>query len=332
MAGAHCKLVGGQDPGVGWLSAPKASWHCAQDVHRLHAVTPLASAAAIGVFDSGVGGLSVLRHIRTALPAEHLLYLADAGFAPYGERTEAEIVARSLAAACFLAGTGAKAMVVACNTATAAAIDAIRLRHPGLVVVGVEPGLKPAAELSVSRTVGVLATAATLGSARFAQLQAQVAAATGVRFLLQPCTGLALQVEKGALQAPATARLVASLVRPLLEQEADTLVLGCTHYPFVQPLIDAAIASHAGPGASTPVRIVDTGSAVARRLAAVLGVGGQLAVGPGSGSVTGFSTGSCSTLRQAFLRLLALSIPVHGVVLTQPSGDAGNAVPTASTL
>ena len=267
------------------------------------------------MFDSGIGGLSVLRHIRAALPAEQLLYLADAGFAPYGERGEAEIVARSLAAAAFLADTGAKAMVVACNTATAAAIDAIRLQHPGLIIVGVEPGLKPAAELSVSRTVGVLATAATLASARFAQLQAQVSAATGIRFLLQPCPGLASQIEKGALRAPATARLVASLVLPLLVQDADTLVLGCTHYPFVQPLIEAAAGAHAHSGVQRPVRIIDTGNAVARQLAAVLSGSSQLATGAAPGGVTAYSTGSCSTLQQAFQRLLALSVPVAGVVL-----------------
>lgn len=269
----------------------------------------------IGIFDSGVGGLSVLRHIRTALPAEQLLYLADAGFAPYGERDEAQIVVRSLAAASFLAAIGAKAMVVACNTATAAAIDAIRLQHPALIVVGVEPGLKPAAQQSISRTVGVLATAATLGSARFAQLQAQVTAATGTRFLLQSCPGLASQVEKGALRAPATARLVTSLVRPLLEQGADALVLGCTHYPFVLPLIEAVVAARRSPEPGWRVQIVDTGSAVAKQLSAVLHASGQLAAGPGVGAVTACSTGSCSTLEQAFKRLLGLSVPISAVVL-----------------
>ncbi|MBC7514801.1 MAG: glutamate racemase [Herminiimonas sp.] len=318
MAGADCQVVGWQDSGVGCLK-----WQCAQTFHGLHAVTSPGSAAVIGVFDSGVGGLSVLRHIRAALPTEHLLYLADAGFAPYGERSEAQIVVRSLAAAFFLAAIGAKAMVVACNTATAAAIDAIRLQYPALIVVGVEPGLKPAAELSVSRTVGVLATAATLGSARFAQLQAQVTAATGIRFLLQPCAGLASQVEKGALRAPSTARLVTSLVRPLLDQDVDTLVLGCTHYPFVQPLIEAAVAAHGRSGNQIPVQIVDTGSAVARQLAVVLRGRGQLTDGLAPGSVTAYSTGSCSTLQQAFKRLLALSVPVTGVVLTGAAADYG---------
>ena len=286
----------------------------------------------IGIFDSGVGGLSVLRHIRTALPAENLLYLADAGFAPYGERSEAEIIVRSLAAASFLASASAKAMVVACNTATAAAIDAIRERHPGLIVIGVEPGLKPAAELSVSRTVGVLATAATLASARFNQLQAQVSAATGVRFLLQPCPGLASQIEKGALRAPATAQLVAAFVRPLLDQNADTLVLGCTHYPFVRQLIEAVVASHGPTNAQLPVQIVDTGNAVARQLVAVLRDSDHLSTAPATGSVTAYSTGSCSTLQQAFERLLGLSVQVAGVVLAASPTALGDAVHNAAPV
>lgn len=286
----------------------------------------------IGVFDSGVGGLSVLRHIRVALPAENLLYLADAGFAPYGERSEAEIVERSLAAAAFLANASAKAMVVACNTATAAAIDAIRARHPGLIVVGVEPGLKPAAELSVSRTVGVLATASTLASARFNQLQAHLSAATGVRFLLQPCPGLASQIEKGALRAPATAQMVAAFVRPLLDQNADTLVLGCTHYPFVRPLIEAAVASHDSTNARLAMQIVDTGNAVARQLVAVLRASGRLSTAPATGSVTPYSTGSCSTLQQAFERLLGLSVQVAGVALAASPAAPGDAVQNAAPV
>ena len=300
MAGTHCEVISWQDSRVRCLKR-----RCPQ--------TFPGSAAVIGVFDSGVGGLSVLRHIRQVLPAEHLLYLADAGFAPYGERSEAQIVVRSLAAASFLANIGAKAMVVACNTATAAAIDAIRLQHPALIVIGVEPGLKPAAQQSLSRTVGVLATTATLGSARFAQLQAQVTATTGVRFRLQPCPGLAGQVEKGALRAPATARLVTSLVRPLLEQGADVLVLGCTHYPFLLPLIEAVVAAHRGPDPGSRVQIVDTGSAVAKQLVAVLRASGQCSAGPVAGAVTAYSTGSCSTLEQAFGRLLGLSVPVTAV-------------------
>src|ERR1035437_8384929 len=122
---------------------------------------PIASKSPIGIFDSGIGGLSVLRHIRSHLPHEHLLYFADSGFAPYGDRTETAIVERSLAIAKFRFQHGAKTLVVACNAATAAAIKALRSRYPDLPVVGVEPGLKPAAALTRSNTVGVLATRST---------------------------------------------------------------------------------------------------------------------------------------------------------------------------
>jgi glutamate racemase len=163
---------------------------------------PMAADAPIGIFDSGVGGLSVLRHIHADLPHEHLLYFADSGYAPYGERSETEIVDRSLAIAQFLLAQGAKALVVACNTATAAAISALRGRYPALIVVGIEPGLKPAAQQTRSRQVGVLATRSTLASARFIMLRDQLSAATGVSFHGAACSGLADQIERGALYAP----------------------------------------------------------------------------------------------------------------------------------
>lgn len=255
--------------------------------------------APIGVFDSGLGGLSVLKHIHSCLPNEQLLYFADSGYAPYGGRSEDEIVARSLAIAEFLLQYKAKALVVACNTATAAAIKALRARYPELPVVGVEPGLKPAAALSQTRIVGVLATKGTLSSAKFELLREQIAAVTNVRFLPQPCIGLADQVEKGELCSPATAVLVRRYVEPLLEQGADTLVLGCTHYPFVQPLIEETIARIA----SRPVSIVDTGEAVARRLVQLLTERSQLHK-TGPGKISGFTTGSDSALAAAFSRLL----------------------------
>jgi glutamate racemase len=268
---------------------------------------PIDADAPIGVFDSGIGGLSVLRHIRAALPHEHLLYVADAGFVPYGEKSEQEIVARSLAIAEFFLQQRIKAMVVACNTATAAAIQGLRARYPGLLLVGVEPGLKPAAALTRTKTVGVLATASTLASAKFTLLHEQIAAATGVRFLLQPCSGLATQVEKAELRSAATATLVQAYVTPLIQQGADTLVLGCTHYPFVQPLIEDA-ARRASPQAVT---IIDTGEAVARQLQRLLAQHGlqRQAANAGSlsaGSLSAFTTGSHTSLATAFSNLLKL--------------------------
>jgi glutamate racemase len=260
---------------------------------------PLRNDAPVGVFDSGIGGLSVLRHIQLQLPHEHLLYFADAGFAPYGGRPEHEVVARSLAIAAFLLQQGAKALVVACNTATAAAIAALRAQYPSVPLVGVEPGLKPAAAVTVSRIVGVLATENTLASAKFIQLRQQIAAATQVRILTQPCAGLADQIEKGELQSAATAAMLTRYVMPLMQQGADTLVLGCTHYPFVQPLIENIISHHG----HAPVTIVDTGEAVARQLARLL-TQHACARPEGDGTLRAYSSGSEASLANAFARLL----------------------------
>lgn len=262
----------------------------------------------IGVFDSGIGGLSVLKHIRAYLPKEDLLYFADSGYAPYGGRSEDEIVARSLAIAAFLGRYRVKALVVACNTATAAAIKALREHYPALPVVGVEPGLKPAAALTQSGTVGVLATERTLSSARFNLLREQISATTKVRFLPQPCIGLADQVEKGELHSTATALLVRRYVEPLLEQGVDTLVLGCTHYPFVRPLIEEIAARIT----AQPIGIVDTGEPIARQLMRLLTEQG-LQRQDGSGAVTGFTTGSETALAGAFSRLLGLQPAVMQV-------------------
>jgi glutamate racemase len=267
-------------------------------------MTPMGAQAPIGVFDSGLGGLSVLKHIRACLPHEDLLYFADSGFAPYGSRPESEIVARTLAMAEFLMQRHAKALVVACNTATAAAIKALRAHYPTLPVVGVEPGLKPAAALTRSGTVGVLATKFTLSSEKFNLLREQVSSASNVRFLSQPCVGLVDQVEKGELRSAETAALVRRYVEPLLEQGADTLVLGCTHYPFVLPLIEEVAGRHA----AHPVTIVDTGEPVARQLLRLLNERGLCRQNDGgeSGSVTGFTSGSETALATAFAMLLHL--------------------------
>jgi glutamate racemase len=263
----------------------------------------------IGIFDSGIGGLSVLRHVHTLLPNEELLYFADAGFAPYGEKPEAVIVERALAIAAFFLRFRIKAMVVACNTATAAAIAALRERYPQLQVVGVEPGLKPAATLTRSGVVGVLATAGTLASDKFQKLQQQLSESTRVTFITQACNGLADQVEKGELSSRDTAAMVQRYVAPLLAQHADTLVLGCTHYPFVEPLI-ARLAS----AAANPVRLVDTGEPVARQLERLLKQQGLLrSDAPPHSALSAYTTGSRTALATAFRVLLDLNPPVEEV-------------------
>jgi len=258
--------------------------------------------APVGIFDSGIGGLSVLRHVRAALPREKLLYFADSGYAPYGDREERQIVDRSLAVASFLVEAGIKALVVACNTATAAAIQAIRRHWPQLIVVGIEPGLKPAAAQSRSKIVGVLATRSTLASKRFVRLREQIAATNEVRFLSQACVGLVDQIEKGELQSAATARLIDQYVAPLVEQGADTLVLGCTHYPFVRALIESA-AHHAG--LASPV-IIDTGEAVTRQLQRLLEERSLGNIGAPMAALTAYTTAGASTLDTIFASLLKI--------------------------
>ena len=271
---------------------------------------PTAVHAPVGIFDSGLGGLSVLRHVRRLLPHETLVYAADSAFAPYGGKDEAVVLARTVAMADFLAAQGVKALVIACNTATAGAIVEIRKRYPALPVVGVEPGLKPAALQSRSGTVGVLATERTLASRRFMALEAQVGASSGVRFIGQPCPGLADQVEQGALRSPATMALVRRFVGPLIAAGADTLVLGCTHYPFLITQIESA-ARQAG---ATRLAIIDTGDAVARQLAKVLAEHGLLC--PPSltpAAIAAWTTGSASSLGTAMRKLLHLTVPAKRI-------------------
>jgi glutamate racemase len=260
----------------------------------------------VGIFDSGLGGLSVLKHVRQQLPHEPLIYVADSGHAPYGGKSEAEVLARTLAIGEFLVSQDVKAIVVACNTATAAAIAVLRQRYPELPVVGVEPGLKPAARESSRRIVGVLATERTLASERFRMLESSIASATGVRFLLQPCPGLADQVEKGELRSAATIALVRRYVAPLIASGADVLVLGCTHYPFLSETIRNA-ARTAG---ANDIVIIDTGEAVARQLCRRLTEQGWTQ-SQGIHPVLGYTTGSMSSLASAFRKLLNIEAEVR---------------------
>lgn len=211
---------------------------------------------AIGVFDSGVGGLSVLHHIRQILPHERLIYVADSGHVPYGDKSAPYIEARSVALTQFLIEQGADAIVIACNTATAAAAHSLRVRFSKLPIIGMEPAVKPAVAATKSRVVGVLATVGTLESARFAALLDKYAG--HVKILTQGCPGLVDVVERGELHSLATRHLIERYTAPLLKQGADTLILGCTHYPFLAPLIREVV----GPG----ITLVDTGEAVARHL------------------------------------------------------------------
>lgn len=210
---------------------------------------------AIGVFDSGVGGLSVLRHIRQVLPNERLIYVADSGHVPYGDKPAPYIEQRSLALTRFLIEQGADAIVIACNTATAAAAATLRSQF-NIPIVGMEPAVKPAVAATKSGVIGVLATVGTLASARFAALLERYAGEAEI--ITQGCPGLVEQVERGKLSGAKTRELIARYTTPLLARGADTLILGCTHYPFLVPLITEVV----GPD----IVLVDTGAAVARQL------------------------------------------------------------------
>lgn len=259
----------------------------------------------VGVFDSGIGGLSVLQHIQQLLPQEELLYFADSGFAPYGDKADQVILERSLKIVEFLLQQGIKALVIACNTATAAAASQIRLRYPDLIVVGMEPGLKPAALQSADKVVGVLATNSTLQSQKFRLLRDKLATETGARFFAEACIGLVDQIEQGQLETGATLQLVRRYVAPLLAQGADTLVLGCTHYPFIAPLIEQVIQETS----VKPVQLIDTGVAVARQLQRLLEqaalLAPQLAAAPKPLIV--WSSGDTGSLEHALQQMLNLS-------------------------
>ncbi|WP_439861010.1 glutamate racemase [Pseudomonas sp. MBLB4136] len=230
----------------------------------------MANNAPVGVFDSGVGGLSVLREIRALLPGESLLYVADSGHVPYGEKSPEFIRERCRTIADFLLGQGAKALVLACNTATVAGIAELRELYPQLPIIGMEPAVKPAAAATRAGVVGVLATTGTLKSARFAALLDRFA--SDVRVVTQPCPGLVECIEAGELDGAATRELLQGFVAPLLAEGCDTLILGCTHYPFIKPLLRELLPAS--------VSLIDTGAAVARQLQRRLDERRLLAAGP----------------------------------------------------
>lgn len=218
----------------------------------------------IGIFDSGVGGLSVLRAIRAELPQYPVLYLADQAHVPYGPRTLDQVRGFSESVARFLLERGAKLIVVACNAASAASLHYLRVTFPAVPIVGMEPAVKPAAESTHSGVVGVLATPATFQGALYASVMERFA--HGVEVMQDVCPGLVGQVERGDLDGPETRAILEKALHPMLARGMDTVVMGCTHYPFIIPLIREI----AGPG----VRVIDPAPAVARQTARVLAAHG----------------------------------------------------------
>ncbi|KVW13649.1 glutamate racemase [Burkholderia cepacia] len=268
--------------------------------------------APIGIFDSGLGGLSVLRAARAQLPDESFIYVADSHHAPYGPRDEAFITERTLAIGEWLAREGAKALVIACNTATARAIAAIR-EHLPMPLVGVEPGIKPAVAVSASGVAGVLATQSTLNSPRFQALLDRYGA--GRRFICQPGHGLVEAIERGDTNSAALRALLDSYLQPMLDDGADTLVLGCTHYPFFTETIRDLVGDR--------LTIVDTSDAIARQLARILDERNLRAPAGTRAAPPRFcSTSDGRQLQVLASTLLGLAAPVESVTISSPNARA----------
>ena len=252
----------------------------------------------IAVFDSGLGGLTVLRALRGQLPQEDYFYFADTRFLPYGDRPEAFLRERGVLIAEALARRGAKALVIACNTATAAAAEAIRAAS-ALPIVALEPGVKPAAALSKTGVIGVLATTRTLQSERFQRLVGNHA--NHLQVVAQACPGLAEAIETEGPHSPQVSLLLDAFVAPLAAAGADVVVLGCTHYPWVAE----AIARRMPAG----VTLLDTGEPVARQLERLLSAGKLL--GGGSGQLTVATSGAPARVAATVDRLWGQHLAVE---------------------
>ncbi len=252
----------------------------------------------IGLFDSGVGGLTVLREVVRRLPGSDTLYFADQAHCPYGPRPLTEVRAFSEEITRGLLARGARCIVVACNTASAAALAHLRERFPHVPFVGMVPAVKPAAALTRSGTVGVLATPMTLSGPLFCNVVERYAG--GVRVITQECPGLVERIEAGDLDGPATEALLGRYLAPLLAAGADVIALGCTHYPFLAPTIQRLV----GP----EVQLLDPSAAVARQVLRIIGEGTQ-----GSSRRLFLTSGDVERLARAVRRLLGLEAEVQVV-------------------
>jgi glutamate racemase len=257
----------------------------------------------IGVFDSGVGGISVLRAIRAQLPEESVIYFGDQGHIPYGSRPMGQIRIFSEAITNFLLEKEAKIIVVACNTASAAALKYLREKFPAVPFVGMEPAVKPAAEHTHTGKVGVLATPATFQGALYASVVERFA--SGVKLFQSTCPGLVQQIEMGNLAAEETRRILEHALLPMLEEKIDTVVLGCTHYPFVIPLIQQI----AGDG----IRVIDPAPAIAKQTERLLEARG-IRNGSGSkGEIKLYTSGDPGELKSILPILLGEAAKVERV-------------------
>ena len=257
----------------------------------------------IGLFDSGVGGLSVLKAIREQLQGEDLIYFGDQAHVPYGQRTIDEIRNFSEGISNYLLSQGVKMIVVACNTASAAALKYLRSKFSDVLFVGMEPAVKPAAETTRSRKVGVLATPATFQGELYASVVERFA--NNVQLFPETCPGLVTQIEDGELESKATLEILQKAIDPLLKKGIDTIVLGCTHYPFVIPQIKKIV----GAG----VRVIDPAPAIARRVSNLLETNGFRNQTDRIGRITFITSGDPQGMRFALSKLLDLNAPVISV-------------------
>jgi len=260
----------------------------------------------IGVFDSGVGGLSVLRSIREQMPEENILYFGDQGHVPYGPRSMGQIQNFSEGITKFLLDHDSKLIVVACNTASAAALAYLRERFPLVPFVGMEPAVKPAAETTRTGKVGVLATPATFQGALYASVVERFA--SGVELFQHTCPGLVNQIEKGELSSEDTRAILEDALLPMLDasRNIDTVVLGCTHYPFVIPLIEQIVGKN--------VRVIDPAPSVAKQVKRLLEVAGTKSQAQGRASVRFFTSGNPSEMKSMLPVLLGESGDVELVI------------------
>ena len=259
------------------------------------------NAPLLGVFDSGIGGLSVLRAIRAQIPAQPVIYFGDQLHVPYGARSLDQVREFSRVVVKFLLSQGAAQIVVACNTASVAALHPLRDEFPQIPFVGMEPAVKPAAELTQTGVVGVLATYATFQGELYASVVERFA--KGVTVLQDPCTGLVAEIEKGNLDGAETRAILERALNPMLEKGIDTVVMGCTHYPFVIPLIQQIV----GPG----VRVIDPAPAVARQTRRLLELHNLLAPGESPAEVRYITSGSPKKFAEMLVHLLGESHAVE---------------------
>ncbi len=264
-------------------------------------MTQFSDPVPLGVFDSGVGGLSVLKAIRAQLSCHPVVYLADQAHVPYGARTKDEVRAFSKEITRFLLSQGAQLIVVACNAASAAALYYLRETFPDVPFVGMEPAVKPAASSTHSGVIGVLATPVTFQGELYASVVARFA--KGVTILQDTCPGLVKQIEAGAIDSPETRAILERALQPMIDQGVDTVVMGCTHYPFIIPIVQQIV----GPR----VRVIDPAPAVARQAGRLLETSGLRATCTQPGAVRFFTTGDPYHLRVMLPMLLGEAYNVN---------------------